>query len=148
MKDVVAILKLMESPKTNLPICLEAICEADRPDPYGSSVQVGCSLHLHPHSISLQCFQYLEEAEGVFGTTEFTVESVIHLPYLPNNSLLALVARLSRQQQRLTSVNIGGIWISSKKEAEDFKTLMQAVPPDNLATQTGVNSETDWSGGV
>ena len=121
----------MESPKTNLPICLEAICEADRPDPYGSSVQVGCSLHLHPHSISLQCFQYLEEVEGVFGTTEFTVESVIHLPYLPNNSLSALVARLSRQQQRLTSVNIGGISISSK-EAEDFKTLMQALPPTTL----------------
>ena len=67
--------------------------------------------------------------EGAFGTTEYTVESVKVNGYLPDISQSALASRFSRQQQRLTSVSVRGIVISSEKEADDFKTLMQAIPP-------------------
>ena len=137
VKDLATILKLMKDPKANLSEVLDAICETNpqtsNPNTpnlgSGPGVRMGCPCHLHYHSISSKGFELLEEVEGALGTTEQTVESVIWGNWiLPNNFMAALASRLARQKQKLTSINIGEIEMSTQKQAADFKTLMQALP--------------------
>ena len=134
VENLVAILKLMKDPKPNLPQVLDAICESNLPYPGSEGVRIGCRHHLHSHSISLRGFKLLEKVERAFGTTEQTVESVSLDTYqtLPNIIMAALASRLTRQQQPLNSISVRTIEISSEEEAEDFKTLMQAIPPTTI----------------
>ena len=143
VKDFVAILKLMKDPKANLLEVLDEICKTNPQTGFegGFGVRMGCPCHLHFHPISPKGFELLEEVEGAFGTSEQTVESVSGGKWVvPNNFMAALGSRLSRQQQELTSISIGQIDMSSKKQAEDFKTLMQAIPsmgPSSRSVQFG-----------
>ena len=133
VENLVAILKLMKDPKPNLPQVLDAICESNSPFPSSDFVRMDCPHHLHSHFISLRGFKLLEKVEGAFGTTEQTVESVsLGLSVLPSIIMAALASRLTRQQQPVTSISVGTIEISNEEQAEDFKTLMQAIPPTTI----------------
>ena len=145
VKDLATILKLMKDPKANLSKVLDVICETNpqisnpnTPDLWpGPGVRMGCPCHLNYHSISSKGFELLEEVEGALGTTEQTVESVIWGNWiLPNNFMAALASRLTRQQEKVTSINIGQIDMSTKKQAEHFKTLMQALPSNGPSSRT------------
>ena len=86
-----------------------------------ADVQMGCPSHPDSHQLSLEGFFLLENAEAALETTELTLEAII-LDFSVHGSLLAAFAsRLSRHQQKLTSVQIGEIEVSSKKGAEDLK---------------------------
>ena len=129
VEHLVAILKLMKDPKPKLPVVLHAICETNPPTRPGffqmGFVKLSCPLHLRPHSVSLAGFELLEKVEKAFETRVQSVESVS----LGVSSSSVLASRLSRQQQRVASLSIDVIKISSKKEAEDFKTWMLALQP-------------------
>ena len=128
MDHLVGILKLMEDIKTNMLDLLDQICEAN-PVCWLWPTTLNCPRHPDSHSISTKGFLLLEEVEGAFGTTEQTIENIrldFVVDTLDGPSLSALASRLSRQQQKLTTFNIGTIELTSKKAAEDFKILMQA----------------------
>ena len=126
----VEILKLMEDSKANMQDLLDAICEAN-PSDGGDSVQMGCRRHPNSHLISMGGFLLLEKVEAALGTTEQTIESIsVGYFFLDGSLLSALASRLSRQQQKPTSVHVEGIVLSSEpREAEGFKVLMQSCPP-------------------
>ena len=132
--NLVAILKLTEDPKTKLPEVLDAICESNLSTDSLHGMRMGCPHHLHSYTISLPGFKLLEMVEGAFWTTEQTVKSLScdMNGILPNNFIAALASRLTRQQQPLISINIGALFIFSEEEAEDFKNLMQAIPPTTM----------------
>ena len=98
VENLVAILRLMEDPKPNLPQVLDAICQSNPSLPGSHNVRMGCHHHLHSHSISPHGFKLLEKVERPFGTTEQTVESVSLDTYqtLPNIIMAALASRLAR----------------------------------------------------
>ena len=128
----VEILKLMEDSKANMQDLLDAICEANPSD--GDSVQMGCRRHPNSHLISMGGFLLLEKVEAALGTTEQTIESMsVGYFFLDGSLLSALASRLSRQQQKPTSVHVEGIVLSSEpREAEGFKVLMQSCPPKTI----------------
>ena len=129
VKHLVTILKLMEDTESNMLDLQDTICEANPSIHQGESVQISCPRHPDSHSTSVEGFLLLENVEGAFGTTEQTIEN-IRLDFVVDTVdgplLSALASRLSRQQQKLTTFNIGTIELTSKKAAEDFKILMQA----------------------
>ena len=133
VEHLVDILKLLEDTESNMLDLLDTICEANPGDSMDQQIWINCPRHpTSYHSISVDGFLLLEKVEGAFGTTEQTVWS-IRLHFVVNGPLLsALASRLSRQQQKLTTFYIGTIELSSKKEAEDFKTLLQACSPMNI----------------
>ena len=151
MKDLVAILKLMEDPKANLPEVLDAICESNLQTHFcgGSGVRMGCAHYQHSYSVSQPGFELLEMVEGAFGTTAQIVEYVslgnrIH----QSTFVAALASRLTRQQQPLTSISLGKIEMSCEEDAEDFKTLMQAISPTTTMKLEGlsvVGLRSDWT---
>ena len=52
------------------------------------------------------------------------------------NLIKIRIPLLARQQQPVTSISVGPIDISSEQQAEDFKTLMQAIPPTSIQLRT------------
>ena len=101
VENLVAILKLMKDPKPNLPQVLDAICGSNPSIPRHHYVMMGCSHHLHSHSISPHGFKLLEKVERTFGTTEQTVESVsLGSSALPNIIMAALASRLTPHGMR------------------------------------------------
>ena len=102
VENLVAILRLMEDPKPNLPQVLDAICQSNPSPPWSQeSVRMGCRHHLHSHSISPHGFKLVEKVERTFGTTEQTVESVsLGSSALPNIIMAALASRLTRPELR------------------------------------------------
>ena len=134
MTHLVAILKLMKDTKDNMLDLLDAICKANPShiDIGGEWVQMGCPRHPGAHLISRKGFEFLEKVEAAFGTTEQTVEAISLVVIFWDGALMsALASRLSRQQQKPTSVDIEGIVMSSEvmsNEAADFKILKQSCP--------------------
>ena len=134
VEDLVAILKLMKDPKDNLPGVLHAICETNTSTRTGflrmEFVEMGCPLQpLHSHSISLMGFELLEKVEKAFETTVQSVESIALGPMGRKDVRIKspLASRMSRQQQKLTSLSIKSVSIRGKMEAEEFKTWMIAM---------------------
>ena len=146
MTHLVAILKLMKDTKDNLLDLIDTICEANAPYMDCEWVQMGCPRHPDSHLISLEGFKLLEEVEAAFGTTEQTVEAISTKDDSFKLRQSDLAPRLSRQQQKLTSVHIGAIVVSNKKEAEDFKVLMQSCPPmaSHLAILVAILGAEGW----
>ena len=147
--QLVELLKLTnDTNKANMLNLLDAICEANPPY-FGDSaaVQMGRPSHPNSHLVSYEGFLLLENAEAALGTTELTVEAVRLDFDLCGSLLSALASRLSRQQQKLTSVHIGELEVSSKKAAEDFKMLMQACSPRDIQVSTlevDLGTEEGW----
>ena len=143
------ILKLMNDSKANMLDLLDAICQANPPDiDDKDSVLMSCPRHPDSHPISRRCFLLLENVEAAFGTTELTVEAIsLDVIFFDGDLLSALASRLSRQQQKLTSVHIGELEVPSKKAAEDFKILMQACSPRDIQVSTlevDLGTEEGW----
>ena len=77
-------------------------------------VEMGCPHHqLHSHSISLMGFELLEKVEKAFETTVQSVESISLGPQGRSDVRIksALASRMSRQQQKLTSLNLKSVSI-------------------------------------
>lgn len=133
MKNLVSILKTLEDPEDNLLDLLEAICESN-PSPDGgewlTAVRMGCPRHPDPdyHVVSLAGFILLEEVETAFGTTVQTLEMMGSDGIDPfnSNSLVVLASRLARQKEKMTFLKIN-VEISSEKDAEYFKAVMQGL---------------------
>ena len=81
IKNLVAILKLMEDPQVLLVDLLELICErcCSKEPHRGSRATVLCSHHSEPHILPLEAFVHLEEVEGAFGTTEQRIVSMTRM---------------------------------------------------------------------
>ena len=130
VKHLVAILKLMEDTESNMLDLQDVICEANPSIYQGESVQISCPSHPDSHPTSVEGFLLLEKVEGAFGTTEQTIENIrldFVVDTLDGPSLSALASRLSRQQQKLTTFNIGTIELTSKKAAEDLRAGRSGV---------------------
>ena len=151
VKDLVRILKLMNEPNVLLLDLLDAICERITPEDVhllrlNPHVSIRCPRHPEdPHFIPLASFLLLEEVEGAFDTTEQSLELVEGhlLTGLP--SLSAVSSRVSRQAGSVsstTAISLSTIEIQSRREAESFKTLMQAKP------QLSRHLELDVSGAI
>ena len=151
VKDLVTILKLMSEPNVLLLDLLDVICERFTPEDVdllrlNTHVSIRCPRHPEDlHFIPLTGFLHLEEVEGAFRTTEQILESVAGhlLTGLPN--LSAVSSRVSRQATGLVpsaAISLSTIQIQSRREAESFKTLMQAKP------QLSRHLELDVSGAI
>ena len=151
VKDLVTILKLMTEPDVLLLDLLDVICERFTPEDVhllrlNTHVSIRCPRHPEDlHFIPLAGFLLLEEVEAAFGTTEQVLESVAGhlLTGLP--SLSAVSSRISRQATGLlpsAAISLSTIEIQSRREAESFKTLMQAKP------QLSRHLELDVSGAI
>ena len=71
-QKLASILKIMKTPKALLMDALHVICE--RPPPrHSDQLQVNCSGHSEPHSVSRWGFILLEEMEAALRTTEQSI---------------------------------------------------------------------------
>ena len=138
VKDLVAILGLMDDYSYNMMDLLDAICQ-DNPVVtqrasinYGDLVQVSCLRdHSYPHQLSCHGFFLLEKCEGAFQTCEQKVER-ISFNSVDKLFLSSLASRLSRQRQKLSSVYICGMEVENDEQGENAKILMQACPTLDL----------------
>ena len=125
VKTLVGILKLMKERTTSVLHLLHLICEKS---PAGrTEVQMACPCRTDSHVVRFLDFQFLEEIEGAFGSTEQTVESVKGVGRLkPFSALSALSSRLSRQQQKMNTFHAVMINLQNRAGAEAFRVIMQA----------------------
>ena len=134
-----AMLKLMKDPKANMLDLLDAICQRFPENRvvggfgvFGGfgAVTISCPTHRDSHRVLSSDFCLLEEIEGAFGTAMQEVLAVRaggNGACLEEPLLSALSARLSRQQNKLTSICFRNVSVESKESAEAFKTVMQAT---------------------
>ena len=131
---LVAILKLVKTPKVLVMDLLELICARFERIRNDGEVLVSCSSHPGHHQISWACFLLLEEIESAFGKTLQRLVSItlggnvggsmLHAP-----GLHALSSRVSRQQHgERISLDLTSIGISSLRCAKAFFFLMQGHP--------------------
>ena len=135
VRHFVAILNLMRSPNTLLLNLLDLICErfeAKRVSIRESEVYLSCACQRQPeeecHAVTLSGFLLLEEVERAFGTAE---QAVLWCDFsrLWEAELLALLARLSRQQEDLPEkMHLGEVKIRNKRSAMAFHSLSQPFP--------------------
>ena len=144
-----SILKLMKKPKDLLLDLLDVICERvpsiEHMFGTGNQLQMACPRHPDPHSVSPAGFILLEEVERVLGTAEERIQS-IEVGHLSEKVLLAIVARMSRQQEAVTSIRIyGGIEIESEKGAQAcYKLMSSQVKPVIGVKVLGSIGEGGW----
>ena len=129
IKNLVAILKLMEDPQVLLVDLLELICErvCSKEPNRASMVSVLCTRHSDPHTLPLEAFVLLEEVEGAFGTTEQKIVSMFWAK-LKTHSLTAVISRLSRQHEKLTLVGQTYFDLKDREDTELFLVFMQFQP--------------------
>ena len=119
LKRVVQIVKRMELEDSSafLRPLLELVCEKFPAPNYEDlwmgevrgEVQITCPCQADPHKVSFNGFLLLEEeVEGVFGSAEQSVKSVEAKHDLREPFLSALSSRISRQQNPITTVSVGG----------------------------------------
>ena len=127
--NLVELLKLVDGPGAHLLDLLDAMCMKKFPDGAWliGSVKVFCPLHQGSHLIPLLQFQLLEEAMGAFGATDMFLEEInTNLFQLNEPDLSILGSTLSRQQEKVKSLNVREVFINSEKSAESFGTLIKA----------------------
>ena len=129
VKKLATILKLMKDRKDFLLDLLDVICERVPSIVqlfHLNQLRMVCPRHPDPHSISSAGFLLLEEVEGVLETAEQRIES-IEVTSLSEQALSAIVSRMSRQQEAVTSIRIGhSVEIDSEKGAQAFFNLMSS----------------------
>ena len=126
VKNLANILKLMKEPKDLLLDLLDVICKRIPATAHSNQLQMVCPRHPDPHSISPAGFLLLEEVEGILGTAEQRIES-IEVGCLSEQALSAIVSRMSRQQEAVTSIRIAhSLEIDSEKGAQAFYNLMSS----------------------
>lgn len=134
VENLVAILRLMDDSTYNMLDLLDAIYE-DNPVvtqrgsiSYGDLVQLSCPRHQgYPHHLSCHGFLLLEKCEAAFQTCEQKIER-ISLNSFDNFFLASVASRLSRQEEKLSSVYLCHMEVENDEQGENAKTLMQACP--------------------
>ena len=144
-KKLATILKLMKEPKDFLVDLLDVICERVPSTAHLNQLQMVCPRHPDPHSISPAGFLLLEEVEGFLGTTEQRIES-IEVTSLSEQALSAIVSRMFRQQEAVTSIRIDhSIKIESEKGAQAIYNLMSSQVEPVIGVQVmGSIGEGGW----
>ena len=106
---------------------LNVICEKSPPDgQHMPSIQISCACH-GSKSVSPLGFLLLEEVEAGLGLTLQEVEMIGCPPfqYLEECLLTALASRLSRQQKKVTRMEVRWLKVSTLDSAWALLTLMQ-----------------------
>ena len=135
MQNLAGILKMVDdadSQVSHLRHLLDTICVKSPPDEGTCYIQIGSTSHGF-HLVSPLGFLLLEEVEVALGSTLQSVSRVAlgiysnTLDALSASEALmqALAARVVRQQQNLTRMEIKWIEVRSKEDAEAFLTLME-----------------------
>ena len=129
MQNLAGILKMVDdadSQVSHLRHLLDTICVKSPPDDGTCYIQIGSTSHGF-HLVSPLGFLLLEEVEAALGSTLQNVSRVVLGIYLNALEPLmqALAARVVRQQQNLTRMEIKWIEVRSKEDAEAFLTLME-----------------------
>ena len=135
MQNLAGILKMVDdadSQVSHLRHLLDTICVKSPPDEDTCYIQIGSTSHGF-HLVSPLGFLLLEEVEVALGSTLQSVSRVdlgIYSNTLDALSasealMQALAARVVRQQQNLTRMEIKWIEVRSKEDAEAFLTLME-----------------------
>ena len=129
MQNLAGILKMVDdadSQVSHLRHLLDTICVKSPPDEDTCYIQIGSTSHGF-HLVSPLGFLLLEEVEAALGSTLQNVSRVVLGIYLNALEPLmqALAARVVRQQQNLTRMEIKWIEVRSKEDAEAFLTLME-----------------------
>ena len=126
--NLVELLKLVDGPGAHLLDLLDAMCMKKFPDGAWliGSVKVFCPLHQGSHLIPLLQFQLLEEVMGAFGATDMFLEEInTNLFSLSEPALSIIGSTLSRQQEKVKSLNVRKVFINSEKSAESFGTVIK-----------------------
>ena len=135
MQNLAGILKMVDdadSQVSHLRHLLDTICVKSPPDEDTCYIQIGSTSHGF-HLVSPLGFLLLEEVEVALGSTLQSVSRVdlgIYSNTLDALSasealMQALAARVVRQQQNLTRMEVKWIQVRSKEGAEAFLTLME-----------------------
>ena len=124
MMPLIAILKMMKDANSAMQDLLKVICEEEIIF-FGSEIYITCFLR-GSHMISLLGFLLLEEVEVAFGSSLHEIISV-EVWSMDDLLLSALVARLSRQNRKMTRIDViyPGLMITSRNSAEALCTLIQ-----------------------
>ena len=125
MKNIAAILKLMEQPKELLLDLLDVICEGLPPlTRLVNQLQMVCPRHPEPHNVSPDGFLLSEVVESVLGTSEQRIQSM-EVAFLTESIISAIGSRMTRQQDPVASIRIKHrVDIESEKGARAFHSLM------------------------
>ena len=129
MQNLAGILKMVDdadSQVSHLRHLLDTICVKSPPDDGRCYIQIGSTSHGF-HLVSPLGFLLLEEVEAALGSKMQNVSRVVLGIYLNALEPLmqALAARVVRQQQNLTRMEMKRIVVRSKEDAEAFLTLME-----------------------
>ena len=146
MQNLAGILKMVDdadSQVSHLRHLLDTICVKSPPDDGRCYIQIGSTSHGF-HLVSPLGFLLLEEVEVALGSTLQSVSRVdlgIYSNTLDALSasealMQALAARVVRQQQNLTRMEVKWIQVRSKEGAEAFLTLMENC--ETVVCETGM----------
>ena len=155
-QKLASILKIMETPRALLMDALHVICERlPSRNPRSDQLQMICSSHDDPHSVSRWGFILLEEIEAGLQTTEQSIRSIEHGP-LPGSSwlsttmssrlLLAIGSRLSRQKEPASSISINSSLyiVDDRRSAQAFYSIMQVNPASVKSLAVETTEREDW----
>ena len=146
MQNLAGILKMVDdadSQVSHLRHLLDTICVKSPPDDGRCYIQIGSTSHGF-HLVSPLGFLLLEEVEAALGSTLQNVSRVVlgidsnAFDALSASEALmqALAARVVRQQQNLTRMEMKWIEVRSKEDAEAFLTLMENC--ETVVCETGM----------
>ena len=130
MRNLAGILKMVDdtdSQVSHLRHLLDTICVKSPPDDGRCYIQIGSTSHGF-HLVSPLGFLLLEEVEAALGSTLQNVSRVVLGTYSRNvvePLMQVLAARVVRQQQNLTRMEMNWIVVRSKEDVEAFLTLME-----------------------
>ena len=130
MQNLAGILKMVDdadSQVSHLRHLLDTICVKSPPDDGRCYIQIGSTSHGF-YLVSPLGFLLLEEVEAALGSTLQNVSRVALGIYYSNTLeplMQALAARVVRQQQNLTRMEMDWIEVRSKEVVEAFLTLME-----------------------
>ena len=122
------ILEMMEDPQTVLlPLLLDLICERfSAPMHCKDTVKLACAQHRDGHLVTDSVFWLLEMIEAKFGTAKQQVEAV-EMETLHEGFVLALAARVSRQDNKITLFSAQNISLNSDEGTKAFNTLVAKI---------------------
>ena len=125
---LMVILEMMEDPQTVLlPLLLDLICERfSAPMHCKDTVKLSCAQHRDGHLVTDSVFWLLEMIEAKFGTAKQQVEAV-EMETLHEGFVLALAARVSRQDNKITLFSAQNISLNSDEGTKAFNTLVAKI---------------------
>ena len=156
LKDL---LQLMGAPETLLLELLHMICEkypSEEDEPYWwdrrEEIVVSCPCNMSHHSVAPLGFRILESVEGAVRSTIQKVERVAieHLTgqdWTGDDWLNALGARMKRQHEMVTEVNVNLLFCDDQNDAENAQALLMRSQKVELSKiwVTGDLGENGWT---